>query len=112
MTHSMNLPDPKRPPTQPGDPRVRVREVEPRLMAAHRYSGTWSQSHYRTEEAILLDAVRSAGLKTIGAPMFARYNPPFLPWFLRRNEVMIEVDDPAAPLDGAPASAAPPAAAR
>ena len=79
----------------PTDPQIRVREVAARLMAAHRYSGVWSQTRYRQAEAILLDAVRAAGLNTVGVPVFARYNPPFMPWFLRRNEVLIEVEDPA-----------------
>lgn len=77
---------------QPVDPRVRVRQVPPRLMAVHRYSGSWSQAHYRREETILLDAVREAGLKPVGVPVFARYNSPFALWFMRRNEVMVEVD--------------------
>ncbi|HAA02258.1 MAG TPA: heme-binding protein, partial [Syntrophobacteraceae bacterium] len=25
--------------------------------------------------------------------IFARYNPPFTPWFLRRNEILIPVED-------------------
>jgi len=77
---------------QPVDPRVRVRQVPPRLMAVHRYSGSWSQARYRQEEAVLLDAVREAGLKPVGVPVFARYNSPFALWFMRRNEVMVEVD--------------------
>ena len=32
--------------------------------------------------------INKRGLKTEGEPIFARYNPPFMPWFLRRNEVL------------------------
>jgi hypothetical protein len=28
------------------------------------------------------------------APVLARYNPPFMPWFMRRNEVLIPVTPP------------------
>jgi len=76
---------------QPVDPRVRIREAPARLVAARRYSGTWSESRYREQESILLEAVAHAGLPTTGKPVFARYNAPFTLWFLRRNEVLIEV---------------------
>ena len=32
------------------------------------------------------------GVVTKGAPELARYNAPFTPWFLRRNEIVIPVD--------------------
>ena len=76
---------------QPVDPRVRIREVPTKLMATRRYSGVWSEERYRENESILLQAVAQAGLQTVGRPVFARYNPPFTLWFLRRNEVLIEV---------------------
>ena len=76
---------------QPLDPRVRIREAPARLVAARRYSGTWSEAHYREQESILLRAVAQARLETVGAPVYARYNSPFSLWFLRRNEVLIEV---------------------
>lgn len=76
---------------QPTDPRVVIREVPARLVAARRYSGTWSESRYREQEAILVEAVAQAGLRSAGPPVFARYNSPFSLWFLRRNEVLIEV---------------------
>ena len=75
----------------PLDARVNIREMPARTMAVIAYSGTWSRSRYEEQEQALLTAVRDAGLKTVGQPVFARYNPPFMPWFLRRNEVMIEV---------------------
>ncbi len=78
----------------PGDPRVQIREVPPRLMAVRRYSGRWTEANYREHETILLQAVREAGLTPIGAPVYARYDPPFKPWFLRRNEVQVEVAEP------------------
>lgn len=76
---------------QPLDPRVEIRAVPARRMAVLRFSGTWSEARYREHEARLLAAVDAAKLTTAGKPVFARYNPPLMPWFLRRNEVMIEV---------------------
>ncbi len=76
---------------EPSDKRVLIREMPARVMAALSFSGTWSQARYAEHESQLLDAVRAAGLKPAGEPVFARYNSPFTLWFLRRNEVMVEI---------------------
>ncbi|MFO7982539.1 MAG: heme-binding protein [Desulfuromonadales bacterium] len=78
----------------PADESIRIRQTPSRVLAARRYSGTWSEELYRKNEKILLEAIEEAGLKAIGEPIFARYNAPFSLWFLRRNEVLIEVDVP------------------
>ncbi|MGE5154254.1 MAG: heme-binding protein, partial [Bdellovibrio bacteriovorus] len=64
-----------------------------RTLAARRYSGRWSWENYRDNEVVLLKAVRAAGLTPVGPTLYARYNAPFVPWFLRRNEVLVEVRD-------------------
>ena len=33
----------------------------------------------------------SERLEAVGTPVWARYNAPFTPWFLRRNEILIPV---------------------
>jgi hypothetical protein len=76
----------------PTDPDVRLVERPGRVMAVHRYSGTWSEERYAEHEKILLDALATDRIETLGSPVFARYNAPFTPWFLRRNEVMVEID--------------------
>jgi len=50
-----------------------------------RYSGTWSQERYAEHLAQLQNALTGAGLKWRGEPVWARYDPPWKPWFLRRN---------------------------
>ena len=75
----------------PTDPQVRVREVPERLAAAMRYSGRWTETAYRRRLAQLESAVVEAGLLPSGAVRFARFDPPFKPWFLRRNEVVQDV---------------------
>jgi hypothetical protein len=76
---------------EPVDERIRLRKIDSRLVAARTYSGTWSESRYRTNEEKLLQAIRAANLETTGEPVFARYNSPFTLWFLRRNEVQVEI---------------------
>lgn len=77
---------------EPTDERIRIREVPARTVAARRFSGTWRGERFVENEQALLAAVATAGLETRGAPIYARYDAPFVPWFLRRNEVMIELD--------------------
>jgi hypothetical protein len=76
---------------EPADPRVTLRQVPARRMAATRYSGRWTESSYLRRRMRLESWVRSRGLAIAGDPVWARYNPPFTPWFLRRNEILIPV---------------------
>jgi hypothetical protein len=75
----------------PLDPRIKLVEVPQTLMAAVRYSGFWNKSLYEAQENRLREFIRRKGLKIVGPPIFARYNSPFMLWFLRRNEVLIPV---------------------
>jgi hypothetical protein len=43
--------------------------------------------------AELRKAVEEAGLEIVGEPRFARFDPPWIPWFLRHNEVVLPVAD-------------------
>jgi hypothetical protein len=76
---------------EPLDARVKLTKVPGKLMAALSYSGTWSRERYEDKETRLKELIRQKGFKIVGEPVFARYNPPFMPWFLRRNEVLIPV---------------------
>ena len=80
---------------KPNNPRIRIVERPARVMAVHRFSGRWTEDRYEEHESLLLNALRAAQIKLLGKPVFARYNAPFTPWFLRRNEVMVRIDWPA-----------------
>jgi hypothetical protein len=84
---------------EPLDPRVRLREVPGSRVAVIRYSGLWSQANYDEHLGQLVAALRAAQLPWTGEPTLARYNPPFTPWFLRRNEIWLVLD--ATPPSGA-----------
>jgi hypothetical protein len=76
----------------PIDEKVTLREVPSRSVAAIRYSGTWSQRRFEEKRSALLEWVQKRGWKMLGHPVWARYDPPFMPWFMRRNEVLIAVE--------------------
>ncbi len=77
---------------KPEDNRVKLVQVEPRYMAVVRYKGGWSKSNYEENEKKLMAALNENSLKAKGNVIWARYNSPFTPWFLRTNEVMVEVE--------------------
>jgi hypothetical protein len=77
---------------EPEDPAVRLRQVPARRIAAVRYSGFWSETGYLRYKSALESWIHARGLIVAGDPIWARYNPPFTPWFLRRNEILIPVD--------------------
>lgn len=80
---------------QPVDERIRIVERAPRLMAVRRYSGRWSEETDGEQQKVLLAALDRDGVTIRGEPVIARYDSPFTPGFLRRNEVMIEIEPPA-----------------
>ncbi len=79
----------------PTSSEVSLRTVPSRLAAALRFSGRWTVSAYEKHLSQLLTGVADAGLTAVGEPWFARFNAPYTPWFLRRNEVVVEIDEAA-----------------
>jgi len=75
----------------PEDPRVKLRQIPACRMAAVRYSGVWSEKRYVQYKKELESWIEEKGFRILGEPVWARYNPPFTPWFLRRNEILIQV---------------------
>ena len=77
---------------QPTDERVKIRAVPGRLTAVLRYSGRWTESNYQEKRTTLLEALEQASITPIGEVQSAQYAPPSTPPFLRRNEVLVEID--------------------
>ena len=75
----------------PTDSAVRTRRVPAETAAALRFSGRWSRGSYEKRTAQLLAALETAGLTVGGDPRYARFDPPWTPWLLRRNEVVVPV---------------------
>eukprot|EP00457_Paulinella_chromatophora_P015082 gb/GEZN01015625.1/.p1 GENE.gb/GEZN01015625.1/~~gb/GEZN01015625.1/.p1 ORF type:complete len:237 (-),score=33.62 gb/GEZN01015625.1/:124-834(-) len=77
---------------EPLDPRVKLRAVAPGLRAAIRYSGFWSDSNNEKNLAKLKDTLQKNSLSWTGEPMWLRYDPPYVPWFMRRNEIWVNIE--------------------
>jgi len=76
----------------PNNPAIVLREVPAYRAAAIRYSGTWSEKAYRKQLLLLQQWMETQNLEPAGEPVWARYNAPFTPWFMRRNEILIAID--------------------
>ena len=74
---------------EPIDPRVQLRVVPAGTWGVIRYSGTWSQANYLEHLSELKASLEAVGVATQGEPVLARYNAPFTPWFMRRNEIWL-----------------------
>lgn len=77
---------------KPKDPNVRIKERVGGTFAVIRFSGAWSESRFRERQKQLEDWIRLHGWKMLSEVTIARYNPPFTPAFMRRNEIMFQVD--------------------
>lgn len=75
----------------PNDTRVLLRELPARKTAVFPYSGSWSESRYNEKLTTFKENLKKDGVVTTGEPVLARYNSPFQLWFLRRNEIWIDV---------------------
>lgn len=75
----------------PNRPEVTLRTVPERLVAAVRFSGRWTLASWQKHRDALVESITSDGLTVLGTPRFARFDPPYTPWFLRRNEVLVDV---------------------
>ncbi len=75
----------------PDNPAIKLRQVPTRTVAAVRYSGFWSEEKYLLHKEKLEAWLRDNKLTAAGEAVWARYNPPFTLWFLRRNEILIPV---------------------
>jgi hypothetical protein len=76
---------------EPLDERVKIVEIPQRVVAALKFSGRWSNLIFKKKSKELLEELTKAGIKTVGQVFTMRYNGPFTPWFMRRNEVAIDV---------------------
>ena len=77
----------------PEDSRVRLKQAPGYKAAVLKFSGFNSDETVNKNTEQLLEFMKERRLEPAGSPMYARYNPPWTPWFLRRHELIIPVFD-------------------
>ena len=78
---------------EPLDPRIRLRQVPAHRVAVILYSGFWTQANHEEHLVKLQSILQSADIEWVGEPMLSRYDPPYKPWFLRRNEIWLALNN-------------------
>ena len=76
----------------PSDPEVKLAVIPRKKVAVIRYSGSWKEQTMREKSEKLVEWIQTNGLERLSSPRSARYDPPWTLPFLRRNEIMIDVN--------------------
>jgi len=77
---------------KPKSPLVSIKQRSSQKFAVIRFSGLVDEEKMEKKVAELKQWTDNKKLKVLGNPELARYNPPWTLPFLRRNEVMLEVE--------------------
>ena len=76
----------------PTDHNVSIREVAEDMAAVRQFSGRSTEAKFAEQLAGLMVRIgEQPTLEVTGSPRYARFDPPWKPWFLRRNEVLVPV---------------------
>lgn len=76
---------------QPNDPSVTTEFVLAHDVAVITFRGSWSEKLMREKAALLTSAVRREGLTPGGDVYVARFDPPWKPGFMKKNEVLLDL---------------------
>jgi len=77
---------------KPNDPRVKLLELPPSRMAVVRFSGLARAPEVERQTTLLREFIARKNFHAAGPASLARYNPPWTPWFMRRNEVLVPLE--------------------
>lgn len=78
----------------PNNPQVKLVPLKPESFAAIRFSGTAKEADIQRQTKLLQDYMTARSLKATGPASLARYDPPWTPAMMRRNEIMIPIATP------------------
>lgn len=77
----------------PNDERIKIIELSQDRLATIRFSGMYSTSNFLKHDQKLLNYLKANNLTFKPNPIYAYYNSPFTPWFMRRTEIMYQLKE-------------------
>ena len=78
----------------PTNSKVSLRQLPEQLVAVSKFTGRWTEAAYDRQLAQLKQQLKANGITETGSPRIARFDPPWTPWFMRRNEIQIPIATP------------------
>ena len=75
----------------PSNTSVKLKQIPARKVAAVRYTGTWNETAYEENLEFLQHWMERNRLEAASLPRVAAYDPPWTLPFLRRNEILIDI---------------------
>ena len=76
---------------EPLDSNIRIQNIPARKLAVIRFKGYAREKSVSEVKFRLLSILKENGIPTVDEPILMRYNSPWTPGFMRRNEVGIEI---------------------
>ena len=76
---------------KPTSEHVFIQENEAAIYAVIRFSGGWHEKNFKKAELKLKEYIDQNHYEIISSRIIFRYQPPFIPGFLRRNEIAFKI---------------------
>ena len=78
---------------KPNNVSVMINQVPKKRYVVTKFSGWNSNENIEQHEKLLMKYIKENHIKTFGLPTYAFYNPPWTLPFMRRNEIMFEIEN-------------------
>jgi hypothetical protein len=76
---------------QPDNANIQIKNNSDLKVIAITFSGLFSDGNIQENETKLRNYIKEKGIKIEEPAIYAGYNAPWTPWFLKRNEVMFKL---------------------
>jgi len=77
----------------PNDDRVTLKQVPKQWFLTIRFSGWQTDKRLKDHEQLLMMYLEQNNLTQVAPPTYADYNEPWIPGWMRRNEILIQVEE-------------------
>jgi hypothetical protein len=71
---------------------VYIDEINAAYYAVIKFRGTWREKNFSKQDNLLRTYLDTHNISIISKQFIMRYNPPFIPAFLRHNEILYQID--------------------